>query len=100
MGEFAKLVDSNPDLALPLTIRGVVINEDVLGFEDTDAVPSRVPEPSTTRPILQLTRPYMRGDDVKALQSALVQQGFSGDTDGCFGPMTATLVRQFQAKRG
>jgi chitosanase len=100
VGEFAKLVDSNPDLALPLTIRGVVINEDVLGFEDTDAVPSRVPEPSTTRPILQLTRPYMRGDDVKALQSALVQQGFSGDTDGCFGPMTATLVRQFQAKRG
>jgi chitosanase len=100
VGEFAKLVGVNPDLDLPFTIRGVVINEDVLGFEDTGAVPSRVPEPSTTRPILQLTRPYMHSDDVKALQSALLQQGFSGDTDGVFGPMTAVLVRQFQAKRG
>jgi chitosanase len=100
VNEFGRLVGVNPELTLPLTIRGVVINEDVLGFEDTGAVTARISDPSTTRPILQLTRPYMRGDDVKALQSALLQQGFSGDTDGVFGPMTAVLVRQFQAKKG
>ena len=100
VNEFDKMVGVKWDLDLPLTVRGVVINEDVLGFEEDAVLEARVPDPSTTRPILQLTRPYMRGDDVKALQASLGQQGFSGDTDGVFGPMTSVLVKQFQAKRG
>jgi chitosanase len=100
MDELGKLVGVNPDLSLPLTVRGVVISEETLGFQEGDPVPARVPDTSTTRPILQLTRPYMRGDDVKALKTALLQQGFNGDNDDVFGPMTAAVVRQFQAKKG
>jgi peptidoglycan hydrolase-like protein with peptidoglycan-binding domain len=41
----------------------------------------------------------MRGDDVKSLQAALKNNGFSGDVDGVFGPFTEVLVKQFQRKR-
>ena len=89
------------DLELPLRVRGVVIDEAVLGFTDDDgAVAARVPDPASTRRILQLSTPYIRGEDVKALQAVLAQRGFSGDADGVFGPMTAVLVKQFQAKQG
>ncbi len=98
---FQDMIGSHWDLELPLRVRGVVIDEAVLGFTDDDgAEPARVPDPASTRRILQLSTPYLRGDDVKALQTALAQRGFSGDTDGVFGPMTAVLVKQFQAKQG
>jgi peptidoglycan hydrolase-like protein with peptidoglycan-binding domain len=99
VNELEKLVGVKWELELPLTIHGVVIIADVLAFYEGPAVAARVPDPATTRPILQLTRPYMRGDDVRALQAALQQQGFSGDQDGVLGPMTSVLVKQFQAKR-
>lgn len=99
--EFSKLVGKNPNLDLPLTIRGVYIDDQVLGYEDAGEVPARIPEPATMRPILQLTRPYTRSEDVKALKAALTQHGFGGDTDDdVFGPMTSVLVRKFQAKMG
>src|SRR5262249_44329609 len=86
-------------LELPLTVRGVVMNEEVLGATDDTIVPVRAPEPSSAARVLQLTRPYMRGDDVQALQIALKDNGFSGDLDGVFGPFTEVLVKQFQRKR-
>ena len=100
MNEFAKLIElSKWELELPMTVRGVVINPDVLGAEDEPVVAARAPEPHTASRILQLTRPFTRGDDVRALQIALQSHGFSGDVDGTFGPMTEVLVRQFQKAR-
>jgi peptidoglycan hydrolase-like protein with peptidoglycan-binding domain len=82
-----------------MTVRGVVINEEVLGTAVELPVPARAPEPALSGRVLQLSRPYMRGDDVRALQNALKTFGFSGETDGVFGPMTDVLVKQFQRKR-
>jgi chitosanase len=100
MNEFAKLIEQTKwELELPMTVRGVVINAEVLGVEDEPIVPARAPEPHTSSRILQLTRPFTRGDDVRALQTALRNLGFSGDVDGTFGPMTEVLVKQFQKQR-
>jgi chitosanase len=101
MNEFANLITLTKwELELPMLVRGVAINADVLGAPDEPPVPARVPEPHTSAPILQLTRPFMRGDDVRNLQIALRNHGFGGDADGTFGPLTEVLVKQFQKKRG
>ncbi len=48
--------------------------------------------------LLKLRSPYMRGDDVKELQTALKANGFSpGALDGVFGPITEKAVCAFQA---
>ena len=100
MDEFSKLIAANKwGLELPITVRGGVINEEVLGIVDADIEPARAPEPALMGRVLQLSRPYMRGDDVKGLQTALKHNGFSSDVDGVFGPMTEVLVKQFQRKR-
>jgi N-acetylmuramoyl-L-alanine amidase len=50
---------------------------------------------------LYLTRPYMRGDDVLALQERLNALGFdAGRADGIFGPDTDQAVRAFQKEYG
>ncbi len=47
--------------------------------------------------ILKLKHPYMRGDDVKALQEALRHCGYNpGQTDGIFGEKTKRAVKRFQ----
>jgi chitosanase len=100
MNEFSKLVDGgNWELALPITVRSVVINADILSGVDEPVIAARAPEPHTSRKILQLTRPYTRGDDVRALQTALRTHGFATEADGIFGPMTEVLVKQFQKQR-
>lgn len=100
MNEFAKLIESGKwELELPMTVRGVVINPEVLSAEDQIPIAARAPEPHTSSRILQLTRPFTRGDDVRSLQIALRNHGFTGDTDGTFGPMTEVLVKQFQKKK-
>ena len=51
--------------------------------------------------VLKLQSPYMRGDDVKELQTALKAKGVTpGTLDGVFGPMTEKAVRAFQANAG
>ncbi len=51
--------------------------------------------------VLKLTTPYLRGDDVLALQKALEAKGFSpGQADGIFGRKTQRAVRNFQAASG
>lgn len=53
----------------------------------------------TCRPV-KLTYPYTRGDNVKAIQSAL-KDGFDfGPIDGIFGPLTAGAVELFKQWRG
>lgn len=46
---------------------------------------------------LKLSTPHMQGEDVTALQEALVRKGYEIDTDGIFGPLTQWAVEKFQA---
>ena len=51
--------------------------------------------------LLKLTDPYMRGEDVRALQTALKAHGFDpGQVDGVFGKKTERAVRRFQKANG
>lgn len=45
-------------------------------------------------------KPYMTGDDVRAVQSALERSGFSpGGIDGVYGPKTTNAVKAYQKAR-
>lgn len=74
-------------LELPLTVHGVYIDEAAL---------AGLPVART----LRLETPYMTGDDVRALQTALAAHGYACAADGVFGPGTAALVKQFQQASG
>lgn len=51
--------------------------------------------------LLYVSRPMMRGDDVRELQRRLNRLGFdSGYDDGLFGPQTVAAVREFQLNAG
>ena len=51
--------------------------------------------------LLYLTRPYLRGDDVAALQDTLGVLGFdTGRVDGIFGPLTEHALSDFQRNCG
>lgn len=50
---------------------------------------------------LRLVAPYLRGEDVASLQSALGRLGFDcGRVDGIFGPATANALTDFQRNCG
>ena len=101
MDAFNKLVtDGVWDLPLPLQVHGVAITEESLKeplpiVRASAADPSDPPVPR----ILQLTTPYMRGEDVRQVQEALNSQGFSNSRDGLFGPFTEALVKKFQTAK-
>jgi len=49
--------------------------------------------------VLMVTSPFMRGDDVLAVQRALAAKGFDpGPIDGIYGPKTAQAVGVFQTR--
>lgn len=51
--------------------------------------------------LLYVSRPMMRGDDVRELQRRLNRLGFDcGYDDGLFGPQTVAAVREFQLNAG
>ena len=51
--------------------------------------------------MLFLTRPLLRGDDVRELQLRLNRLGFdAGFVDGVFGPLTSAALRAFQSETG
>ncbi len=82
MDSFQQLMDSNNwDLALPITVHGVTITEELLSGAPRE---------------LTLTSPFMRGDDVATVQSKL---GI-GPADGVYGANTARIVAQFQLDNG
>jgi chitosanase len=91
MDSFKKLIsDDQWELALPLTVRGLVINEETLtppghGNAQVDEVR-----------LLRLQRPFMRGEDVRKVQEALLKKGFSVEVDDVYGPKTETIVKEFQ----
>ncbi|MEW6031857.1 MAG: peptidoglycan-binding protein [Bacillota bacterium] len=56
--------------------------------------------PASQCRVLKLESPYMRGNDVLAVQQALVSKGFNpGPIDGIYGPLTASAVTSFEASR-
>jgi len=76
-----------------------------LGEDSTAAAaepqPAAAPAPAASgADLLKLTDPPQRGEEVRAIQNALRQAGFSVETDGVYGPGTAQAVRQFQQQRG
>ena len=57
------------------------------------------PEGPSVRRTLSPTSPYMRGDDVRAVQEALLRRGITpGPIDGIYGPKTAQAVGVFQTR--
>jgi hypothetical protein len=61
-------------------------------------LPGLSDEAETADRVLTFTTPMMRGDDVKALQTALNKAGFScGAADGIYGGNTHTALKEFQA---
>ena len=97
MDSFQTLIDENKwDLSLPLTVRNVVINEELLSGQYEP--PAKVSATDTGERVLFLTKPLMKGEDVKKLQEAL---NFSeGEVDGVFGPVVDAAVREFQSAHG
>lgn len=86
-------------LPLPLTVRGVVISEEAL---------SAAPPPAPVRasahdPALRLLRrqdPPLAGEDVAALQRALVEAGIGVGEDGSFGETTEAALKRYQSAKG
>ena len=74
-------------------VRGIQITADLL-----TAPPVRAS--ADTGRVLKLQTPYMIGDDVHSLQTALAGKGFPGAIDGIYGPLTEARVRQFQFQSG
>jgi cell wall-associated NlpC family hydrolase len=57
--------------------------------------------PVYTRALKNAGKPYMSGDDVRAVQAALEAAGFSPDgVDGSYGPKTEAAVKAYQAANG
>jgi chitosanase len=83
----ALIQGSHWDLPLPIEVRSVTIDAGTLG----GATPAR---------ILSLTAPPMTGEDVRAVQQALMAAGANLTADGVFGSQTQAAVRQFQLQQG
>lgn len=97
MDSFVQLIgDAKWDLPLPLTVRGILIDEDVL----SGTPPVRPSAQGPSERTLRLQAPPMQGDDVRAVQQALVNAGIPVTVDGIFGQASNVAVKQFQAQRG
>lgn len=82
-------------LRLPIRVQGVEITRTTF---DT-LQPSRPSAEGATR-VLGLRHPLLRGDDVGAVQNALVAAGHMVEIDGVFGPETAAALKAFQNRHG
>jgi chitosanase len=101
MDAFRQLIAAgNWDLRLPFRVRSLTVTEASLGaLQPTPAspgAPTPAPAPSAEPRLLRLRRPFLQGDDVRALQQAVVRAGISTSVDGVFGPGTEQAVKQFQ----
>lgn len=97
MEALQKLIgDEKWELPLPLSVRGVTIDESVLS-----GAAVRVSAEEGTR-LLRLSQPLMEGEDVRMLQKALKRA--LGDNkfeaDGIFGPATELALLKYQRDNG
>ena len=74
--------------------------EGFLNWRPGDETSSSTNSTSDDSRLLRLQSPYMRGDDVRALQNALVKVGIDVDVDGIFGRGSDKGVKAFQAQKG
>ena len=88
----ALIADKVWDLPLPLTVRGVRIDENALAGE------VRASAADDEERVLRLTHPFMRGKDVKDLQRLLKKHKIRVSLDGIFGSDTERAVIRFQLK--
>lgn len=96
MDSFDELMrDGRWELELPFRVRGVRIDEDVLTAE-----PGGGSAEDPAERLLLLRDPRLEGDDVRAVQEALVDAGFDVVVDGVYGPRTTDAVEEFQRRAG
>lgn len=94
MDAFSNLIAAkNWDLALPVTVHGVTVAPETL-------ISGEPPVPGSVARTLVMRSPYLRGDDVVALQRALDKNGLKNSCDGIYGPFTEVIVRKWQESKG
>ncbi|WP_072619906.1 peptidoglycan-binding protein [Spirulina major] len=95
MDTFNELINAgNWALALPFHVRGLRVDAAALSPNvsiSAELAPDR---------LLKVETPYLRGEDVRQVQLALIKAGFSVETDSVYGPGTAEVVKQWQAQQG
>lgn len=97
MDSFKELIKGDKwELSLPLTVRNVVVAEEL--FIPAYVPPAVISAADVNERVLFLTKPMMRGEDVKKLQRALKLSG--REIDGVFGKATDAAVREFQRIHG
>ena len=80
---------------------GVYYDPRVIRGERVYEVVSKEGRAATQNGTLRLTKPYMRGSNVRALQNALKRRGYNvGTPDGVFGRGTARALMAFQRDVG
>lgn len=97
MDAFKQLIDDNRwDLGLPFAVRGLEISTSSLDLAQATA-PRASAEPFTGR-LLKLDDPRLVGEDVREVQKALKEKGYTLIADGIFGAGTDVAIRDFQSK--
>ena len=92
MDSFSTLISQDKrDLPLPLAVRGNEITESALAGD--------VPNGMSAKRTLRIPTPYLRREDVKALQQALARNGLANSADGIYGPFTDLLVKNWQKSK-
>jgi chitosanase len=92
MDSFKRLIsDDKWDLKLPVCVHGVEITAESLAGNEPQLA-------GDTPRILRLSTPYLRGEDVKAIQTALSKQ-YTIAIDGIYGPYTDALVKMWQKSK-
>jgi chitosanase len=81
------------ELPLPITVHNVSVTQDVLMI-------AGAPSTGIAQRALVQVSPYMRGDDIVAVQKALQSKGFDNACDGVYGPFTDTLVTKWKISAG
>ena len=85
-------VDTATELPTPTEPTGTV---------ETEPPATATEEQPTTLPTEGVIRPGDEGDQVRALQQALVTLGYDpGEADGNYGPATVEAIREFQTATG
>lgn len=97
MEAFKALVAAdNWRLDLPMTVRGVRIDADLLGIRP----PVNASAIDIATRNLRLTEPKMTGNDVRALETALAKEGYAINIDGLFDEGLDAALKSFQRDYG